>query len=107
MNKMNISLFFLTCADAKEAEKISQVLLKKRLVACIKKIPISSSFLWKGEINNDDEIMLIMDSREELFEEIEKEIAKHHSYDKFVLVTLPISKVSQGIKEWLEDELKN
>ena len=64
---MKPNILFLTCTDSEEAEKISVTLLKKRLVVCIKKIPISSSYLYKGKIESADEVLLIMDSIEENF----------------------------------------
>lgn len=103
---MKIINLLLTCADDKEAEKISQALLKKHLVVCIKKTKVSSSFLWKGKIDKADEILLIMESVEEKFEEIEKEIRRLHSYKTFVLMAVPVVKVSSGIEKWMKSEIK-
>ena len=103
---MKIVNLLLTCANDKEAEKISQALLKKHLAVCIKKTKVSSSFLWKGKIDKDNEILLLMDSVEEKFAEIEKEIRKLHSYETFVLMAVPVIKVSKGIEEWMKDEIR-
>jgi periplasmic divalent cation tolerance protein len=102
--KMNILL--LTCADKKEAEKISQSLFKKKLIACAKKMPVSSSFLWKGKIDSENEVLLVMESMEAKFKEIEKEVRKLHSYETFVLVSLPVNQVSTGVTEWIKEGLK-
>jgi len=102
---MKIITLFLTCANNDEAEKISQALLTKRLVVCIKKSDVSSSFLWKGSIAKSNEVLLIMDSTEEKFEEIEKEVRKTHSYETFVLISTAVTKNSKGIKEWMKKEL--
>lgn len=103
---MKIINLLLTCANDGEAEKISQKLLKKHLVACIKKTKINSSFLWRGKISKAVEVLLIMDSVEEKFGEIEKEVRKLHSYDTPVLVALPVSQISKGVKEWMSDEIR-
>ena len=71
----------LTCADQKEADKIANKLLKNHLVACIRQIPISSAYWWKGKIEKTDEILLLMESQEHLFDKIEKEVLKIHSYE--------------------------
>ncbi|OGK23147.1 hypothetical protein A3A46_01180 [Candidatus Roizmanbacteria bacterium RIFCSPLOWO2_01_FULL_37_13] len=97
---------FLTCADEEEAEKISAVLLKKKLVVCIKKVKVKSSFLFKKKIDKADEVLLIMDSIEEKFSEIEKEVRKIHSYETFVLLATSVIKSSKGVREWIKDELK-
>ena len=102
---MSIITLFLTCANIDEADKITQVLLDKKLAVCIKKSKVSSSFLWKGSIGKSEEILLIMDSIEEKFAEIEREVRKIHSYSTFVLLAVPAVKASKGIEEWVKKEL--
>jgi uncharacterized protein involved in tolerance to divalent cations len=46
------------------------------------------------------------DSRSDLFEIIEVEIAKIHSYDTFVMQATPVAGVSKDAKKWLKEELK-
>lgn len=103
---MKPNLLFLTCASQTEADKISLALLEKRLVACVKKMPVNSEFLWQGKIDQASEILLIMDSKEELFGEVEKEVKRLHSYDTPNLVSVLVSYSSSGIAEWMEQELK-
>lgn len=103
---MQIITLFLTCANDQEGNKISQALLKKKLVVCIKKTKVASSFLWQGRIDKSEEVLLIMDSVEEKFEDIEREVRKLHSYETFVLVANPVIRSSAGIKEWIENGLK-
>ncbi len=102
---MKIITLFLTCTNDKEAEKISDVLLNKRLVVCIKKMGVKSSFLFKKKIDKAQEVLLIMDSVEEKFEQIENEVRKIHSYETFVLVATPVVKSSKGVEEWMKEEI--
>ncbi len=102
---MNVCLFYLTCADSKKADKISKALLEKRLIVCGKKLSINSSYLWKGKTNNSDEILLLMESIEENFDKVNEEIKKLHSYETYVLLTIPVSKTTKKVKEWIKDEL--
>ena len=67
---LSINILFLTCANKKEADKIVNLLLKKRLIACAKKMPVSSSFLWQGKIDSDKEILVMMDSLESKFNQV-------------------------------------
>lgn len=104
---MNYCQVWLSCADEPEAKKISDVLLKKRLIACAKQMPINSTFHWKGGTDSSNEILLVMESREDLFEEIETEVARLHSYETFVLQAVSLSRLSSGAQEWLDDNLKS
>ncbi|MBI2051591.1 divalent-cation tolerance protein CutA [Candidatus Roizmanbacteria bacterium] len=101
-----MTLLYLTCANNKEADKIAKALLDKKFVVCAKKLPVSSSFFWKGTIDKADETLLILETEEELFDEIETEVRKLHSYETFVLFSIPINKASKGVKEWMREGLK-
>lgn len=101
----NFNSLWLTCGDKAEAEKIATTLLAKRLIACAKQLPVSSDFLWQGKIDHNDEVLLVMDSREDLFDQVETEIAKLHSYETFVLQAVPVTRVSAHASKWLGEVL--
>ena len=103
---MEMILLFLPCADDKEASKIAKMLLDNKLVACVKRIPIESAYFWQGKVKQDHETLLILESVEEKYDEIEEEVRKIHSYETFVLTAIPVVKYSEGVKEWLEESLK-
>lgn len=98
---------YLACKDEAEAAKIAQVLLDKRLIACAKHWPVQSSFWWKGQITSDSEQLLLMESSLDLFENIEKEVSKLHSYDTFVLEAVPVEKLSGRAITWMKENLSH
>lgn len=103
---MSYCQLWLTCADKREAKVIVETLLDKKLIACARQIPISSKFRWQGKIESADEVMLLMESRVDLFDQVETEVEKLHSYESFVLEAVAIDRLSKDAKGWLEDELK-
>ena len=103
---MKILILFLTCANQAEANTISHVLLEKRLVACVKMLPVTSQFLWQESVDNANEILLIMDTVDTQFERIEQEIRKVHSYQTFVLTAIEVIKSSAGVLQWVQETLK-
>lgn len=103
---MKAAVFYTTCADDWEADRISNVLLKKKLVVCAKKLSVISDFLWKGKIKKDNqETMLILESVAENFGKINQEIRKLHSYETFVLYSIPV-KTTKEVEKWIKEELK-
>lgn len=102
---MKPNLLFLTCGSEKEADNISKTLLEKRLIVCAKKSQVSSCYLFKGKIKSAEEILLIMDSLEENFDVIEKEIKKIHSYKIPVLQSFIVSKTTNSVIQWIKKEL--
>lgn len=102
---MKFCYFYLTC-DANEADSLIDLLLKKRLIVCAKKVPVNATYWWEGEIEKSDEIMLVMESAKENFDLVEVELKKAHSYDTFVLTAVPTQKVSKDAQKWMEENLK-
>ena len=96
----------LTCEDSTEAGKIATALLDKHLIVCAKQIPVSAQYWWESAQTKADEVMLMMESAEDLFDEIETEVEQLHSYETFVLQALPFSRISKKATGWVEDNLK-
>jgi periplasmic divalent cation tolerance protein len=96
---------WLTCADSAKADKLAKTLLTKHLVACVRQSPIVSDYRWQGKIEHEAEVLIIMTSRIDLFDQVEREVTKLHSYDTFVLEAVPIVKASKAAQKWLNEEL--
>jgi periplasmic divalent cation tolerance protein len=103
---MSFCNLYLTCTDTTEASKISRALLKKHFISGARQVQLEKTlYWWKGEIAEEREVLLIMESREDLFTDIELEIAKLHSYETFVLQMIPIKQLNQSAAEWMADNL--
>lgn len=98
-------ILYLTCANEVEANTIATALLEAKLVACVRQSQISSSYWWDSKINHDNEVLLMMESSEDKFDDIEKAVAKLHSYDEFVLTAIPVLKTTPGVEQWLSNTL--
>ena len=60
-------VILVTTKDKQEAEKISQLLLKERLIACANIVnPVMSFFHWVGNIEKAEECLVVMKSRQGL-----------------------------------------
>lgn len=96
----------LTCGSWQEAQRIADSLLEQKLVACMEMLDVTSRFAWKGAIEENKEVKLIMTTVEHLFDQIQTEVSKLHSYETFVLQQLPITHLNQAAQDWLEDTVK-
>jgi periplasmic divalent cation tolerance protein len=103
--KQDHCYLYLTCDDTSEATKIATALLEKHLVVCAKQVPVETAYWWHKEITKSTEILLAMESRLDLFNRVEAEVAKLHSYDTFVLEAVPLVAVSAKAKVWMEESL--
>lgn len=100
-------IIYVTCKDIEEAQKISQTLLGKKLVACANFFPIKSMYWWQDSISKDNEIALILKTRKEKFKEVEQEVKKLHSYERPCIITLDINGGSKEFLEWIKKEVKD
>lgn len=98
-------IIFLTCADKKEAQKIAQALLEKKLAACAKMLPVSSGFWWKGKREKAKEILVMLETLEKHWTDIEDVVRKLHSHESFVMFALPVKKTTKDVLEWLHAEI--
>ncbi len=100
-------LVFVTCASAKEADKIADILLRKKLAACVNVLPgIRSKFWWKGKLEKADEILVMAKTRKSKFAAIDKEVRRIHSYEVPEVIALPIIAGSGKYLKWIADSLK-
>ena len=97
----------ITCPDTKEAEKISNILLKDRLAACVNIVPdLKSHFWWAGRLHNAEEVLLIVKTKEKLLKEVVGIVKKHHQYENPEVIALPIIGGSKEYTRWIDEETK-
>ena len=104
-SKDNYCLVLTSCADKQIKQNIIDVLLNKKLAACIQVQNIESHYRWQGKINNDAEYLLMIKTKNSLYLQVEKAIKSVHNYEIPEIISLP---VKQGYKEylsWIDDEL--
>jgi periplasmic divalent cation tolerance protein len=98
-------VILVTTSSIKEADRISKVLVEKRLAACVNIIKdIRSIFFWKGKLSDEKEVLLIAKSKKKNFEKIEKEVKRLHSYEVPEIIGLPILMGSEDYLDWVEKE---
>ena len=98
----------ITTVESKDdAKKIAELLVDRRLAACVQIAgPVMSRFWWDGKINTAEEYQVIIKSRNDLFPEIESIITDVHTYDVPEILAIPILAAGKGYLNWLSEELK-
>ncbi len=100
-------IVMVTVGSKEEAEKISQQLLREKLVACANIIgPVTSHFHWLGKIDCADEFLVLLKSRMDLFEALSEKIKILHSYQVPEILALPVVAGSKDYLTWFGDSLK-
>jgi len=100
-------VLFITTATAGEAQRISNVLLNQRKVACVNIVPrVSSLFWWQDKLDSAQESLLIVKTKASLLDEIVRLVKELHSYDIPEIIALPIVGGNQDYLEWIGKEVR-
>ena len=96
-----------TYPNLASAKKLGKLLLEKKLAACVQFLPIKSMYFWQGKIENSSEILVLIKSENSLYNEIEKTIKEHHTYEIPQILFSLINQGSIAYLKWIESKLEN
>jgi len=96
-----------TTTETKEqAQTIAQHLVETKLAVCVQITgPITSIYRWKGKVENAQEWLCLIKTRDDLYNKVEAAIKSHHPYETPEIIAVPIVKGSKEYLSWLDDEL--
>jgi periplasmic divalent cation tolerance protein len=104
MDKQYI-IVLVTVPNQETGELIANTLLEKKLVACVNIVtPVVSFFSWQGEVDREDEVLLILKSRVDLFEShLIPAVESIHPYEVPEIIALPIMMGSEDYLNWIDE----
>ena len=103
MKKGNYIIVFITASSKKEAEKIANGLVDKKLAACVNIVPgLKSIYTWKGKKEQAAEVLLIVKSRKEKFKNIVKKVKSLHSYSVPEIISVAITAGNKDYLNWID-----
>ncbi len=97
-------MLYITCRDMSEAQMISKCLIEERLVACVNIIDnMVSMYIWKGEVVDDQEVIIIAKTQLSNFANIESRVLELHSYEVPCIVALPFIQGHVPYIQWIAE----
>ncbi len=106
-SNMNQYILLVTVPNIEEGKKIGKFLVESKLAACVNIIHnIISIFRWKGEIEEDNEHLLLIKTIEENNELIIQKINELHSYEIPECIGFKIKIGSQKYLNWITEVVK-
>ena len=92
----------VTVGSRSEGERIAEALVTEQLAACVNLLgPIQSTYRWEGRVQRDDELLLIVKTRAELFAPLAARVRALHSYETPEVIALPVVAGSEPYLEWV------
>jgi periplasmic divalent cation tolerance protein len=99
-------LVLMTAGSQEEAERIARTLVGEMLAACVNVIPgVTSIYRWQGEIQQDQEWLLVAKSRRDVLNDLVRRVQALHSYDLPEIIALPLVGGSEAYLRWLDEQV--
>ncbi len=90
-----------TYPDKKSIIKISNKLVKTKLVACVNITKISSIYAWQGKIENTSEYLAIFKTTNKNKKILKEKIKSTHPYDVPEIVEIDVLSINKPYLDWL------
>jgi periplasmic divalent cation tolerance protein len=107
MKEVGHIVVFITTGTTAEAKRLAELLVSHKKAACVNVVPeVHSKFLWKGEIDQADEALLVVKTKASLLGDLIEVVKQNHSYEVPEIIALPIVDGNPDYLKWMANELK-
>lgn len=92
-----------TIDSIKNANELAHNLVKARLAACVNIVSgVTSVYEWENAICEENEYLLIIKTKSDLYKKLETKIKEFHPYEVPEIVSLKIDNCSKSYLDWIE-----
>ncbi|HKQ59784.1 MAG TPA: divalent-cation tolerance protein CutA [Candidatus Polarisedimenticolaceae bacterium] len=100
-------LVLTTAGSADQADGLAQALVERRLAACVNVVAgVRSTYRWRGVIEREAELLLVIKTVERLFEPVRAAIRELHGYELPEVVCVPLAAGDPDYLRWLEESVR-
>lgn len=96
-----------TAGSADEARRVAELLLERKLAACVSIVPKGVSiYRWKGKTEESEEWQLFIKTTEAAYERVRDTIREVHSYELPECICLAIEDGSEEYLQWIQESVE-
>ncbi|MBE0496526.1 MAG: divalent-cation tolerance protein CutA [Campylobacterales bacterium] len=101
-------LVLSTAPSLEVAKTLAKALLARKLAACVSlQEGVTSLFEWEGALQEETEVMLMIKTKDALFEELKTTLCALHPYEVPEIIALEISKGHHPYVQWIDSLTKD
>ena len=105
MERNSLIDVWVNCPDEASARSIAEACVGARLAACANIMaPIASVYRWKGAIEREPEVPLVLKTRMALFDAVCEKVRALHPYEVPSIVATELNRVEPAYAAWLAAE---
>ena len=106
MTTTECCVVMITTPDEALAARIADMLIAKRLGACVQVTRVDSTYRWSSEVHHEEEVLMLVKTRTALLAEIAEQVREVHVYGAPEIVALPIIGGSSDYLNWVDAETR-
>lgn len=104
---MSVCVLVTSVENKLQAEMVMKSLFEKKLSACVHYFNVKTKYTWDGQILGDDEILMLIRTTEELYDEIYNLLNSIHPYEVPDITMFAADKVNELYLRWLNANVKS
>ena len=105
MNKETM-IVLTTCGNDEDAASLSRALVERREAACVNAVrQVASTYRWKGEVQQDQETLLIIKTTAARLSAVERTIRELSKYELPELITLSVAAGGADYLQWIRESV--
>jgi periplasmic divalent cation tolerance protein len=89
-----------------EAKGLGELIIEKKIAACVDFWPISSYYNWEGSLKSVSQVMLLVTTFEAKLEDVNQIISEHHSYSVPLIAGVDVRRINHPYKEWMMEVIE-
>ncbi|MCS6900469.1 MAG: divalent cation tolerance protein CutA [Myxococcales bacterium] len=100
-----MKLAFTNCPPD-HAERIACALVEERLAACVNAFPVKSVYRWKGELQKDEEVTLLIKVASDKVGALRAKLLALHPYElpEFLVFDVDTASSLEAYISWVQQE---
>ncbi|MBF0610187.1 MAG: divalent-cation tolerance protein CutA [Magnetococcales bacterium] len=100
---LDVIIVLTTLPNQEQASSMAVALVKESLAACVQVLPAMQSFyIWQGELQQDEEFLLLIKSRKECYPALQERICQLHPYEIPEILATSVSDGLPAYLDWLQ-----
>lgn len=100
------AIVMTTFPDEENAQYLIRSVLERKLAACVQTIPIGSQYVWKGELQKEQEVLILFKTKKVLTGELTTQITMMHPYEVPEILTVDIADGNTSYLQWMQKQTK-